>query len=44
MSKEKLAVRSFDLSITKRMDETDSEKSNENLVLDFPFSSEEPYL
>lgn len=44
MSKEKLAVRSFDLSITKRMDEGDSEKSNENLVLDFPFSSEEPYL
>lgn len=40
---EQLVTRDFDLSITKRMDEDESVKDG-NMVLSFPFSSEEPYL
>lgn len=39
---EQILTRSFDLDVTKRAD-TDDASTNKNLVLEFPFSSEEPY-
>lgn len=37
-----IVTRSFDLAVTKRAD--GNQDQNQNLILEFPFSSEEPYL
>lgn len=39
-----ITTRNFDLSITKRAQEEKTEAAPGNLVLEFPFSSENPYL
>lgn len=39
---ENIVTRSFDLSVTKRAD--GGQDQSQNLILEFPFSSEEPYL
>lgn len=42
--KDTITTRSFDLSISKRAQEEGTETAKGNLVLEFPFSSETPYL
>ena len=39
-----LSTRSLSLSISKRAEEDGSESAPGNMVLEFPFSSESPYL